>query len=299
MKRTLAILLSIAILCCGLPALAHGSQGDHDKDLKLALFGNADYVLRGEKRAAFKAIADAAALCIDQFSANESMQSKKGEFEDLSDRVHLSMSFADIDLNKNIAGENITPKTHRQYSHQGWSSAKYPNKEFWDVRKKILLEAAQQNLFDDSIPFLPWVSDIISSLTGPNEQCDAFCALVYYVHILGDHLEGDRPDKLEALEPLAQYESLSSPGIIPELQEYLQVLFADQKMTRTFMSLMQDLDTLGRKAEKVYYSPGGINTEEKCATNMKNAEELLKLLGAYVPELLKNEDFFTQIFPIS
>lgn len=296
MKRALAILLSIALLCCGLPALAHGSQSDHDKDLKLALFGDADHVLRGEKRSAFKAIADAAALCIDQFSANESMQSKKGEFEDLSERVNLSMSFEDIDLNKKVAGENVTPNTHRMYTHQGWNSAKYSNTEFWDARKEILLEAAQHSLFDDSIPFIPWVSNIISSLTGPSEQCDSFCALVYYVHILGDHLEGDKPDKLDALEPLAQYESLSSPGIIPELQEYLQVLFADQKTSWTFTTLMQGLDTLGRKAEKVYYSPGGINTEEKCTTNMENAEELLKLLGAYIPKLLEKEDFFKQAF---
>ena len=139
-------------------------------------------------------------------------------------------------------------------------------------------------------------SPILSSLIGPSEQCDAFCALVYYVHILGDHLEGDKPDKLEALEPLAQYESLSSPGIIPELQEYLQVLFADQKTSWAFMSLMQGLDTLGRKAEKVYYSSGGINTEEKCAINMENAKELLTLLGDYIPELLKNEDFFIEAF---
>lgn len=78
MKRALAILLSIAILCCGLPALAYDSQRDHDKDLKQVLFGNREYSLQGEKRKAFKAIADAVALCIDQFSANESMQSKKG-----------------------------------------------------------------------------------------------------------------------------------------------------------------------------------------------------------------------------
>ena len=296
MKRALAILLSVALLCCGLPALAHGSQRDHDKDLKLALFGDADHTLRGEKRKAFKAIADAAALCIDQYSANESMQSKKGEFEDLSNRVDLSMSFEDVDLNKNIAGENVTPNTHRMYTHQGWNSSKYSNAEFWNIRKKILLEAAQQSLFDNSIPFIPWVSNIISSLTGPSEQCDAFCALVYYVHILGDHLEGDKPDKLDALEPLDQYESLSSPGIIPELQEYLQVLFANQKTSWSFISLMQDLDTLGRKAEKVYYSPGGINTEEKCKTNMENAKELLKVLGREVPKLLKNEDFFIETF---
>lgn len=296
MKRALAIVLSIAMLCCGLSAFAHSSQRDHDKDLKLVLFGDRDYSLRGEKGEAFKTIADAAALCIDQFSANETMQSKKGDFDVLAGSVNLSVSFEDIDLNKNNVEESVTPNNHRMYTHQGWNSAKYRKKEFWDVRKKVLLETVQQKIFGNSILNSSWLPDFIRNLSGPDEQCDAFCALIYYVHILGDHLEGDKPEKLEALEPLAQYESLSSPGIIPELQEYLQVLFADQKTSWTFMALMQDLDTLGRKAEKVYYSPGGIDTEEKCATNMKNAEELLDLLGREVPKLLKNEDFFIKAF---
>ena len=298
MRRFLAFLLFVVILILGFvcPALAHESQGEHDRDLKLLLFGNADCFLHGEKYDAFRAMADAASICIDQFSYNEDKESKKGEFDDLSHRVHLSVSFKDIDLNKGIDGKNITANTHRMYTHKGWNFSEYPDKELWKRRKSIMLDTAQQKIFSHSDSIFPWLTDKINSWGGPSEQCDAFCAVVYYVHILGDHLEGDKPDKLTALEPLAQYESLSSPGIIPELQEYLQVLFFDQKNTRTFMSLMQELDMLGREAEKVYYSWGGIDSEEKCAINMKNAEALLELLGDKVPILLRNEDFFKQVF---
>ena len=243
-------------------------------------------------------MADAASLCIDQFSVNENAENKKGEFEDLSHRVHLSVSFRDIDLNKGIDGKNITANTHRLYTHKGWDFSEYPDKAFWKRRKKIMQDTAQQMFFKHSNSIFPWLSDTFLGLREPSEQCDAFCALVYYVHILGDHLEGDKPEKLIALEPLAQYESLSSPGIIPELQEYLQILFVDQKYTRTFTALMQDLDVLGREAEKVYYSWGGINTEEKCAINRNNAEKLLTLLGDKVPILLRNESFFKNLFYI-
>lgn len=296
MKRALAIALSAALLCCGLPALAHVSQSEYDRDLKLALFGNADYVFQSGRDATFQDIADAAALCVDQFSPNDSLESLKAAFEDLSERVDLSMSFQEIDLNMSVAGENVTLATHRMYTHQGWLPSECADEEFWDTRKGILLETAQRNLFAGANPFVPWLSDIVDKLTGPSEQCDAFCAVVYYIHILGDHLDGDAPDKLTALEPLAQSGSLSNPGIIPELQKYLLVLFAGQKTTRTFLSLMQDLDVLGRKAEAVYSSQGSIDTQEACAANMKNAEELLTLLGDRLPFLLRNEDFFMDAF---
>lgn len=296
MKKTLAFVLSIAILCCGLSALAHSSQGDHDKGLKLVLFGSADYLPQGEKKETFQAIADAAALCIDQFSANKQAQSKKQEFEELSLRIHLSMSFGDIDLNHSLSGGNITPNTHRMYTHLGWDFSEYPDRKFWETRRKILLETVRQELFGDSIPDVPLLSGIINRLTEPSEQCTAFCEMVYCVHILGDHLEGDAPGKLAALEPLARPNDPSNPGIIPELQESLQTLFADQQDTRTFMSLMQELDVLRGDAEEVSSSWGGINTEEKCATNRENAENLLTLLGDKIPILLRSEDFFVQAF---
>ena len=298
MRKCFVYLLIIIILIPGTmqSAHAHDSQAEHDRDLKQVLFGIADYSLCGEKYDAFRAMADATALCIDQFSANEHAESKKRDFEDLSRKVHLSFAFKDIDLNKGIDGKSITANTHRMYTHKGWNFSEYPDKELWKRRKKLMLDTAQQKIFNNSSSIFSWLTDTINSWGGPSEQCDAFCAMVYYVHILGDHLEGDKPSKLTALEPLAQYESLSSPGIIPELQEYLQVLFVDQKNTRTYMALMQDLDVLGREAEKVYYSWGGINTEEKCAINMDNAKALLKLLGDKVPILLRNEDFFKQVF---
>ena len=53
-------------------AFAHDKQGEHDKDLKYALFGLQEKVLSGNEKRIFNAISNAAALAIDQFSTNDS-----------------------------------------------------------------------------------------------------------------------------------------------------------------------------------------------------------------------------------
>ena len=66
-RRILACVLSLILFLSALPvAYAHPSQNEHDDDLKKVLFGEG-YILTGEKKQIFQAIADAAALCIDQF----------------------------------------------------------------------------------------------------------------------------------------------------------------------------------------------------------------------------------------
>ena len=63
-------------------AYAHDDQGEHDGDLRLALFGSKDRLV-GDKGTAFKAIANAAALTIDQFSPNITENKKEKVYADL------------------------------------------------------------------------------------------------------------------------------------------------------------------------------------------------------------------------
>lgn len=298
MKRAIAVLLSVAILCCGLPALAHKDQSDHDEELKRVLFGDDIPAPVGKKADIFQAIADAAALCIDQFSTTENVQSKKNKFDKLNRREKLSMRFEEIDLKKDSRGMNISASTHRRYTHLGWNWNYTNNSDnkFWKKRKKILQETVQKELFGNSNLIVNWFTNTVNSLTGQNKQCEAFCELVYYVHLLGDHLEGDSPGKLKALMPLVRPNDTSDLSIIPGLKDCLQILFADQKDGWAYTALMNELDSLRLKAEELYFSKGGINTKEDCATNKDNAEELLSKLGTYIPKLLEKEDFFKQAF---
>lgn len=305
MKRRILTTLLLLMLFVGIvsSAAAHDSQSEHDKDLKLVLFGSRDKLLSGDEKEAFRAIANAAALTIDQFSANATKRSKEKEYNDLQSELQmmglpeLPVDFDSIDLNCKVTkdGKNITANTHRKYTHLGWNYNKYPDAEFWKRRKQILLHTVNWTLFNSNAAFswLPWVSDALYS---PSEQCEAFCALVYYIHILGDHIGGDKPEKMTNIEPLIQYTNMTTPGIIAELKEQLQIVFFSQITSWTYAGLIQELTSLEIKAEQNCATWGAVDTEEKCKKNQEYAKELLEILSRSVPNLLKNEPFFADHF---
>lgn len=303
-KRILAMFLLLVFVVGSVPgALAHDDQGKHDKDLKYALFGLREKKLADEENTIFKAISNAAALTIDQFSQNEQLRRKESTYNDLQSELQelnlpaLPDSFDKLDLNINVApdGKNITANSHRKYTHLGWNYKDYPNVEFWETRKQVLLHTVNWTLFNNGALFskTPWLSDV---LYPPSEQCEAFCAMVYYIHILGDHIEGDNPEKLTDLEPLIQYTSLSTPGIIAELKEQLSIVFVSQEDSWTYAALMDKLTGLAIRAERNCGTWGAVDTKEKCTLNQNYAKELLDILSAYLPILLKNEPFFSNHF---
>ena len=303
-KRVIALLLAAAMFVMGgAPAFAHDDQGKHDKDLKYALFGSREKVLSGDEKLIFNAIANAAALTIDQFSPNDSLKWKKDVYDELQSDLQklklreLDIAFDDLDLNRTVApdGKNIAPNTHRKYTHLGWNYKNYPNEKFWKLRKQVLLHTVNWTLFNDKAAF-SWVPGLSDALYSPSEQCEAFSAVVYYIHILGDHIEGDVPEKLTDLEPLIQYTNLSTPGIIVELKEQLEIVFVSQNGSWSYAAIMEKLSALGIEAERNCGMWGSIDTVEKCKTNQEYAKKLLDILAEYLPQLLKNEPFFSNHF---
>ena len=301
-----AFLLLTFIMGSSSTAFAHDDQVEHDKDLKYALFGSRDKILNGDEKIVFEAIANAAALTIDQFSTNDTLRWKEGTYNKLQSELgelglpKLPESFDSLNLNSKVAadGKNITANSHRKYTHLGWNYKDYPNDAFWKTRKRILLHTINWTLFHDGtvLSKIPWISD---ALYAPGEQCEAFSAMVYYVHILGDHIEGNVPEKLTDLEPLIQYANLSTPGIITELKEQIQILLFSQKNGWTYAALMQDLSELEVRAEQNCGTWGAVDTVEKCTLNQEYAKELLTTLAAYLPTLLKKEAFFSKHFDLS
>lgn len=304
MKRVIAALL-LAALALGIvfTACAHDDQREHDRDLKYVLFGAREAALNSDEQAIFQAIADAAALAIDQFSPNNTARWKEANYNGLQSTLQrlglpgLNVAFDSIDLNSNAApdGKNITANSHRRYTHLGWNYRSYPNADFWKARKQVLLHTVNWTLFHDgaALAWVPWLRDV---LYAPDEQCDAFCALVYYIHIAGDHIAGDTPDKLTDLEPLIQYSSMSSPGILVELNEQLRIVFASQTNSWTYAALMEALSALMVKAEQHCGAWSAVDTAERCAANQEYAQELLDILSRYFPTLLKGEPFFAKHF---
>ena len=299
-RRIAAIFLLLIVVMGNAPAFAHDTQDKHDDDLKYVLFGSRDNkTLNAEETLLFSAIANAAALTIDQFSPNDRLRWKENVYNQLQDTLQtlklpgLPDGFDKIDLNSRIVGKNVVANFHREYTHLGWNYQGYPNEKFWEKRKPILLHTVNWTLFQGKtlLSRIPWLSDV---LYRPNEQCEAFCIIIYDIHILGDHIVGDTPDKLSSLEPLIQYNGFSESGIRLELIEQLKTVFAAQKDSRQFNLLIQEIQTLKFELEKeqIYDAVGSVKNPDKCKTNKEYANKLLDLLSTKLPELLKNEPFF-------
>lgn len=301
-RRIIAILLLVVFFVGSAPAAyAHKKQQAHDADLKKVLFGSESIYLSGDKGLSFQAIANAAALTIDQFSSSKVSDRKpsgKLTHEKLLknlDKLGIKAKvakFDEIDLNTDN-GSSITANTHRKYTHLGWNY-KYqtPDEAFWPKRKQLLIDTVYWVLFnrDAILAEIPIRWDYKS-----DEQCEAFCAVVYYIHILGDHIEGDTSQKLEYIEPL-QYTDVFRPGLITEIKEQLQILFMSQRGSWKYAGLMDAITTLEVESEEEYKTWGSLDTNEKCKINQEYANEVLDALSMYVPGLLMKEPFFASRF---
>lgn len=296
-KKLIALGLVLVIIISFFPvAFAHGKQSDHDKDLREFLFGQGVY-LTGEKRDKFEAIADAAALCIDQFSTNEEKRSKEDLFNELDKRIGFSFTFDDIELQK-YGDKNVTAKTHRLFTHRGWNYSEYPLPKLWTQRKKILTATVNKELFGKSPGMLKkfkWVEGLVYSEEACNKQCEAFCELVYYVHILGDYVEATSySSEFQQLIPLVRHEDPTAPAMIDELIKIIPVLFESQRWS--YPTLIQELERIKADAEAIMFVQGGIRTQEQFNEYHSCALELINVLKENLPGLLKNTDFFKKAF---
>ena len=297
----IVVLSLLGVLVFAFIGAAHPTQDEHDKEIKLVLFGNADHVFfEKEERNVFKAIADATALCIDQFSPNTTAHYKEKEFQDLKDRVGLSVDFGDIDLCEGINGASVTANTHRRYTHLGWNHGAYPLPELWETRKQLLIDTIQKEFFET--PGIPIISDIpiVSDWfedDSPDKRCDALGELLYCVHILGDHLEADKYNKVSALEPLVRINDAKEPGIILDLLSACKILFSDQIDSYTYIYFEQQMEKEYEKARKLMRTTGQINTDEKFIEYEKCSENVLDIMSNTIPQLLQRETFFREVFP--
>ena len=287
-KRVIALLLAAAMfVTCMPPASAH-ERKEHDSELEWVLFGDRNYKnAHSNVEDIIQALEDAVYLAVDQYNGNG-----KKELENLRSMGvrNLPRSIDEFDFSGNYA--------HRKYTHRGWD-LEYSEKAHWPIRKSILTNTVQKVLFDaenQPLSWFPWLSEKVYSTPELRKQRDSFCALLYYVHILGDHIEAEKYTQLAYVAPLTQVHDAQNPGIIPDIEQHLSVVFASQKASFTYAALMGELDNLKLKAEKLDSSTGGVNTPEKFEKYHQCAEELLKTLSAYVPQLLKNEPFFSNHF---
>ena len=164
-KRIL-ICICVVALVFTLPVKTEAYERDeHDKLMLDVLFKHFKEIDNDKSvQDEIKAIECACYLTIDQF--NESGQKALDTLNDYGVKG----------IPKNISGIKISasPNTHRSYTHRGWD---YPYSgvqgEQWPNRQAVMVNTVG-TIFD---------------FNGDTKKQESFCKLLYYIHILGDHMD--------------------------------------------------------------------------------------------------------------
>ncbi len=87
--------------------------------------------------------------------------------------------------------------------------------------------------------------------------------------------------------------SASNPDLMFEIRSQLETLFASQKDTADYKSMIQNLDSKADEARRV-----GDDKSWKVYTKLKQYQfDYMEILSEYVPKLLAKESFFQSVFP--
>ena len=279
----------VALLVIGISAFSvHAFNADeHDDYMEKVLFGLNGYSEKDNEKAGevLQALGYASYLAIDQYSASARPgDSEKLDYLSKRHIPNLPKTIDEIDFPAN-------GWSHRRYTHRGWNhdyGTATTDKAHWETRKEILLSTVNKELkfgfLSNKILWLDY-----------DEKCKAFAGLIYYTHIIGDHMATKYENVALDLQmiPLA---NRHDENIIDDLEDIFKVLFKDQKSTNEYKALLRGLNDIRENAADLVHSTGGLNTEEKYTDYQQCAKDLMELMINNVPELLKNEDFFSKVF---
>lgn len=251
---------------------AHGAE-IHDKYFQKIIFGD-NIQLSMKEQEKIKLLNYSTRIAIDQY--NSSYESELNYLK--SKNIKTITSIKEIDFTSN--------SHHQRYTHRGWNFSYVTTTGNWDLRKQLMLDTTKELI---SFP--------------SKDIHDAFTALMYYVHILGDH-EGDKISN--TMHRIALGGRNDKIDILDELSNiYIPILFKNQN-TEIICNKLQVINRkcaiLLRRTEKGYEDRNKKRdvielTEEEYKQYQKYAKDTLKILSEEIPILLKNEKWFTKVFP--
>lgn len=282
-NRFLASLLLVATIITMFPTRCEAHEGKvHDEFMKRILFGKDDYTFNSESSENFDVLAAACYLTIDYCNSN-----KKGETE-----LAILRNYG-IKKLPSLRKINYSAQfgQHREYTHLGWEQG-YSKEHSTEMEPKW---ADRRNILKNTVK-------TVFNFKKNDNQKDAFCKLLYYIHILGDHEDSkisnlSNDSKGTVVAGLINISAKRGEKcIISELLGLLPDLFPDQVNTHKYRELKKDLGTINRNLNKLVNSTGGINTDEKIEQYKQLVEELINKLSSYLPEMLKDEPFFHEAF---
>ena len=264
------LLTSVTSLC-----FAHDKRG-HNQDLEEVLFGKGfdSKALSDQAKQTVDAIEAASYLAIDQYNGNGADELKLLKDQNI---LGLPDDISEIDFTAN--------SQHRSFTHRGWDYFYTNDRAHWNTRKSILL-----NTINEKFDF----GEKSNQIVGFNKKCNSFSAVIYYIHIIGDHIE-DKSYKYSDLK-IAVGGTNDDQNIIKELLKHSEILFSNPRTMIQRIRFTQRLKSLDGKFKKIVLSEGGVNSNEKYNKYHMYCEELLQILKEEMPYLLKKEEFFSKVF---
>ena len=292
---TRKLIFAFMLICCIHTPLFAFSGDDHNTQLFQVLFGRSRRyeTMTADEQRAVQALQHAIYLCIDQYNG-----SGRYSLDYLRRfRVRNLPAFERIDI-RNLTSHG--ERGHQRFTHLGWDFDKYPRnmringqtynfQEIWNLRKRLLLSTTDR------------VFNFRRNEIEMNKR-DSFAALLYYAHILGDHIGDSRSSYMDRIpiSPRPDYrnnrsgENSNNPTIYTELLYHLPRLFREQTNSPDYQLLYNWLNQNENKNRQ--FPTGTSITDEEYADLQRFAQETLDKLIIYVPRLLQNEAFFIRVF---
>lgn len=277
LKILLTIILAINLTFSCSSILAHEYSG-HNNDLIELLFGEFKQNMTVQGKQNFDILCRAARLAIDYTSQSFGMD----DMDFLRQQGVKNMpALSDIKYTSN--------QYHQRYTHRGWDFNYYPiDKANWQKRKQLLISAIEK---------------ICDFRKNEKIKMEAFAALVYEIHILGDHIgdsEQTRWDRLRLtsvgnskasiVPPTSEPRFDSNACLLVYMLYHVQRLFREQKN-----SIFYNQVTIFLFNNCDFFF--GRNESEISIQEVKDfAIEVRRNLKLCLPNLLKNEDFFRRAF---
>ena len=304
LRRIISFILVLLVLSNStISVSAHPNASEHYEEIEAVLFNDRSYSKSQSEniKRAVHMLEYATTLSIDQFGETNGTLLKglrlwkvPGIPKELSE------------INPSKSQTQLSARNHRTYTHQGWNYD-YANETngdlaHSDVRRTILLSTVNKvfsfSFFSGKLLFFD---------LGYSEQCDAFCALLYYVHIIGDYIEDCNPEtgSIERFNgttngkkiPFAAY---SKPDVFSELIECIPKIFPDQNCN----VLLDEIKLLADQARSdAATSNGQIDSQDQFEKMSLHVQKLMDLLTGengeynYIHTYLESEKFFKSVFP--
>lgn len=301
MSRDLTRRSFLGLCLCAVTALLSPSRvtaferAEHDSITETILFDktNAKIGLSKEGKKALKALESAIQLCLDQVQQNQA------DLEILD--KHPVYNVPKLD---EISLPNINMGDHDKYTHMGWHydygdltcGTGFKVQDRWTKRKRLLVDTVN-TVFDFGpidyarVRYLGW-SD--------GTKCDALAELLYYSHVLGDFEDNiiDRTNKasngqgsyrmdFKGINFAVKNPSDNNRDFFWDFEESIHNLFGNDAE-----DLIEKIDTIAKRARRT----GAVNSKRTAESVLKYVKQLKQTLRKNLPELLKETDYWNQVF---